>query len=117
MFQKAVKYEAKLRLAIAGPSGAGKTYTALAVATSLGSRVALVDTEHGSASKYADLFDFDVMELAPPFHPDRFGDAISMAADEGYDVVVLDSVSHAWNGTGGALELVDEIAIKYKGNT
>lgn len=108
MFQKAVKHESKLRLAIAGPSGSGKTYTALAIGTALGSRVAVVDTEHGSASKYADLFDFDVVEFAPPFHPHRFVEAIQAAARAGYDVVILDSLSHAWFATGGVLDIVDE---------
>ncbi|MFW5942022.1 MAG: ATP-binding protein [Chloroflexota bacterium] len=121
MFRTAVKHEAKLRLAIAGPSGSGKTYTALAVGTALareaGDRVAVVDTEHGSASKYADIFDFDVVNFDAPFHPDRFVEAIHMAEDEGYDVIILDSVSHAWNGTGGLLEIVDIAARKYKGNS
>lgn len=68
MFKQAVKREAKLRLAIAGPSGSGKTYTSLAIATALanGAPVALVDTEHGSASKYADLYGFDVAEMRSP---------------------------------------------------
>ena len=111
MFTKAVKTQAKLRLAIAGPSGAGKTYTALKIASHLTEqRIALVDTEHGSASKYADDFDFDVLELDPPFHPDRFLSAIREAAKAGYGVIILDSLSHAWNGTGGLLDIVDEIA-------
>lgn len=114
MFRKAVKQEAKLRLAIAGPSGSGKTYTSLAIATALGGPVAVVDTEHGSASKYADVFDFDTLRLTPPYHPDRFVEAIEAAASEGYNVVVLDSLSHAWNGTGGLLEIVDQIAIRMK---
>ena len=111
-FTPAVKHEAKLRLAIAGPAGSGKTYTGLAIAQALanGDKVAVVDTEHGSASKYADLFGFDVLEMAPPFHPDRFAKAVREAAQEGYKVVVLDSLSHAWNGTGGLLEIVDQIA-------
>lgn len=113
MFKKAVKYESKLRLAIAGPSGSGKTYTALTIGTSLG-KVAFVDTEHGSASKYADLFDFDVVNMEPPFHPNRFVEMIAAAADSGYDVVVLDSLSHAWNGSGGLLEVVDDFAKRMK---
>ena len=62
-FRKAVKYGAKLRFAVCGPSGSGKTYTLLQLATELGGPIALVDTEHGSASKYADIFEFDVLEL------------------------------------------------------
>lgn len=114
MFKKAVKSEAKLRLAIAGPSGSGKTYTALAVATALGGPVAVVDTEHGSAAKYADLFEFDTLNMEPPFHPRRFVEAIQDAAAAGYKVVVLDSLTHAWNGTGGMLDIVEEIAKRMK---
>ena len=116
MFQKAVKHESKLRLAFAGPSGSGKTYSALAVGTSLG-KVAFVDTEHGSASKYADLFDFDVVNMHAPYHPNKYVQAIQAAADAGYDVLILDSLSHAWNGAGGLLEIVEQASKKYKGNT
>lgn len=112
MFKKAIKQEAKLRLAIAGPSGSGKTYTALAIASNLGKKIALVDTEHGSASKYADLFSFDVLEMKPPFAPDRFITSIQEAQAMGYDVIILDSLTHAWQGTGGLLDMVDQIAAR-----
>lgn len=117
MFKKAIKQEAKLRLAIAGPSGSGKTYSGLAIGTEIG-KTALIDTEHGSASKYADLFEFDVLEMEPPFSPERFIKAIREAEQGGYEVLVLDSLSHVWNGTGGLLEEVDRIArAKYQGNS
>ena len=108
-FHKAVKTGTKLRLALIGPSGCGKTYTALKVATAMfpeGGRIALVDTEHGSASKYANLFAFDVLEL-DTFSPLTYVEAIRAAADAGYDVLILDSLSHAWVGKGGILEFVD----------
>ena len=111
-FKKAVKHESKLRLAISGPSGSGKTYSALAIATALGKKVAVVDTESGSASKYADIFEFDVLELSAPFAPDKYIAAIKTAADAGYDVVVVDSLSHAWAGSGGVLEIKDDFAKK-----
>ena len=114
MFKQAVKHESKLRLAIAGPSGSGKTYTALAMAAALGGPVAVVDTEHGSASKYADLFAFDVLEMEAPFHPDRFIQAIREAAAAGYKTIILDSLSHAWNGQGGLLELVEDAQKRMK---
>lgn len=119
LFKKAVKAESKLRLAIAGPSGSGKTFTALSIATALSAGpVALVDTEHGSASKYAGLFEFDVAEMNPPFHPDKFIRAIQEAQSAGYAVLIIDSISHAWSGTGGVLDLVDEAAKRSKsGNT
>ena len=114
LFQKAVKSSAKLRLAIAGPSGSGKTYTSLAIASHLGEQVALVDTEHGSASKYADLFSFDVATMSAPFSPDKYIRAIAEAAQAGYKVIILDSVSHAWNGNGGILSLVEEAGKRNK---
>lgn len=105
-FQKATKTQAKLRLALIGPSGSGKTYSALAIATGMGGRTAVIDTEHGSASKYAGIFDFDVLELTA-FAPAMYVQAIHAAEEEGYDNVVIDSLSHAWMGKGGALEMVD----------
>ncbi len=114
MFQKAVKFKAKLRLAVIGPAGSGKTYTSLAIATAIaakdGGRIALIDTEYGSASKYADQFNFDVLNLDAPFHPDRFIEAIKDAEDAGYDVLIIDSLSHAWSGPGGVLQLKDEFS-------
>lgn len=108
-FKAASKQAAKLRMALAGPAGSGKTYSALAVASQLGTRIAVVDTERGSASKYADLFKFDVLELES-FHPDRYVEAIQAADAAGYDVLVVDSLSHAWMGKDGALEQVDRAA-------
>lgn len=118
LFQKATKRAAKLRLALSGPSGSGKTYSALSIASNMGGKVALIDTEHGSASKYADIFEFDVINMPPPYHPDKYGEYICMAADAGYNVLVIDSLSHAWTGKGGLLEIVDEIGerLRSKGN-
>src|SRR6202795_1758100 len=96
-FRKAVKYDAKLRFAVCGPSGSGKTYTLLQLATELGGPVALVDTERGSASKYADIFEFDVLELAS-YDPQRLIEIIDNAAGSGYRVLCTDSLSHFWNG-------------------
>lgn len=120
LFNKAVKQESKLRMAITGPSGSGKTYTALAIASALanGKPIAVVDTEHGSASKYADLWGFDVANMHAPFHPDKFVAALREAEAAGYAVIILDSISHAWAGTGGVLDIVDEAAKRSKsGNT
>lgn len=117
MFTKAIKEESFLRLAISGPSGSGKTYTSLKVATALAEaqdkRVAFLDTEHGSSKKYADQFDFDAFSLEPPFHPRRYMEAIK-AAKNTHGILVLDSLSHVWTGTGGLLEIVDEAASRSK---
>ena len=117
-FQKAVKYGSKLRLALAGPSGSGKTYTALTLACALAGdkQVAVIDTERGSASKYARTkdgqgFDFDVMELTN-YNPKFYIEAIHEAEQGGYAVLVIDSLTHAWNSVGGVLEIVDNAAKK-----
>jgi hypothetical protein len=116
VFQKATKKKLKLRLAIDGPSGAGKTYTALVAATALarGGKIAVIDTERGSASLYSDKFEFDVLEL-DKYSPLAYINAINAAEENGYDVIVIDSLSHAWEGEGGALDLQDQ-ASKKQGN-
>ena len=84
----------------------------------MGGRVAVIDTERGSASLYAGLTNFDTLELGSPFTPERFIAAIRAAETEGYDILILDSISHEWSGTGGCLDLLDDLAkAKYKGNT
>jgi energy-coupling factor transporter ATP-binding protein EcfA2 len=124
-FNKATKFDSKLRMALIGPAGSGKTFTALSVATGLikntygvqgdHDRIAVLDSEHGSASKYADMFEFDVME-PETFSPQVYIDAIQDAERAGYGVIILDSLSHAWAGKGGALEMVDAAARRAKGN-
>lgn len=114
-FQKATKKQAKARIGIIGPSGSGKTWTALKLAQTLGKKIAVIDTEHGSASKYADEFEFDVLELTN-FNPQNYINGIKEAEKYGYDVLIIDSLSHAWVGTDGALELADKNASKYSGN-
>lgn len=111
MFTRATKTQSRLRLALIGPSGSGKTFTALQIASQLGERIAVIDTERGSASKYADRFGFDVCNL-DSFDPRQYVTAIKEAEQAGYDVLVIDSLSHAWFGSGGALELVDKAAKK-----
>jgi len=83
MFKKAEKKNLKLRLALCGPAGAGKTYSALSVASAMGGRIAVVDTEHGSASKYADVFEFDVVE-PNCFDPRELIETIRYAEKNGY---------------------------------
>src|SRR6266851_9490374 len=103
-FTKAVKYNAKGRVALVGPAGSGKSYTALVLARALAGpngKIAAIDTEHGSLSKYADLFDFDVLEL-DSFSPESFIEAVHAAEQAGYDVFLCDSLSHFWTGKDGA---------------
>jgi hypothetical protein len=115
-FTKATKSQSRARIALIGPSGSGKTYSALEMARGLGERIAVIDTEHGSASKYADRFGFDVLNLEH-HDPITYVKAIQAAEAAGYDVIVVDSLSHAWSGSGGALEQVDAAAKRSKGNS
>jgi len=108
-FKKAQKSESRLRIAISGASGSGKTYSALRIAKGIGGKIAVIDTERSSASLYADLVDFDVVNLEPPFNPQKYVDAIKAAEAAGYEVIIIDSLSHAWSGTGGLLDLHDNI--------
>jgi KaiC/GvpD/RAD55 family RecA-like ATPase len=114
-FTPATKEKAKARVALCGPSGAGKTFTALTIATALGSRIAVIDTERGSASKYADEFAFERLEL-DQYDPRILVDALGVAAGAGFDVVVVDSLTHFWSGSGGMLEQVDAIARRSSSN-
>jgi len=105
LFEKATKKKARLRMAITGPAKSGKTYTGLTFATALanGGKIAVIDTERGSASKYADTFTFDVLELRD-FDPANYIVGIENAEKAGYTVILIDSLSHAWESTGGILE-------------
>jgi len=115
-FKRATKAAAKLRLGLVGPAGSGKTMTALRIASGLGGRVAVIDTERGSASLYAGErgLEFDVIEL-DTYGVERFIDGIKAAVDGGYGVLVIDSLSHAWAGKGGILEFVDNAGKRNQG--
>ncbi|ELS31877.1 MULTISPECIES: ATP-binding protein [Pseudanabaena] len=94
-FQQATKENIKLRMALYGPPGCGKTYTALQLATMLGKKIGLIDTEYGSSRKYAKLFNFQVLELTK-FGPSQYYNAIESAEEVGFDYLIIDSLSHAW---------------------
>ena len=119
LFTKATKAEAKARIAVTGPSGSGKTFSALAWATELAGadgKIAVIDTERDSAKLYADRFNFDTLSLGAPYHPDRLVEILKVAEQEGYAVVVIDSLTHFYNGAGGLLEIVDLAGAAAKGN-
>lgn len=117
-FTKAVRKKAKLRLAITGPSGSGKTWGALKVAKGLGGKIAVIDTERGSASLYCDICEYDTLELEPPYSPERYVEAIRAAEEAGYDTIIIDSATHEWSGTGGCLEINERTAkARFQGNT
>jgi hypothetical protein len=113
VIEKATVKKAKAKIAIVGPAGAGKTMTALITARELGERTLVIDTENGTSAKYANEFDFDILPL-PDFQLKTYIEALVYASEQGYDTVIVDSLSHAWNGPGGALEQVDKTSGKSK---
>jgi AAA domain len=114
LFRTAQRRKAKLRLGLDGPSGSGKTYSALLIAKGLAggdlSKVALIDTENGSGDLYSDLGPYAVLTFGPPYSVQRFVKAHDAAVAEGFEVIVIDSLTHFWSGEGGILDAVDKIA-------
>ncbi len=109
-FQKAQKVVKRARIGICGVAGSGKTLTALKLATGLGRRIAMVDTENNSSVLYGDKIEFDVLNLEPPFEVAKYIEAIHTAEASGYEVLILDSISHAWAGEGGILDTQGKMA-------
>lgn len=103
-FRRAERKRVWLKLGITGPTGSGKTYSALKLAFGMGRKVAMLDTENGSGELYAHLGEYDVLTIHAPFTVQKYIEAIDMAAAAGYDVLVIDSLSHAWAADGGLLD-------------
>jgi hypothetical protein len=108
-FRKAERKKAKARVGLSGPAGSGKTFSALEIAFGLGGPVALIDTENGSGDLYAHLGEYDVLTLQAPFTPEKYIEGIKAAEEAGYNVLVIDSLSHAWAGEGGILDIQGKI--------
>lgn len=109
VFVDAVKEAEKARIALAGPAGSGKTWSALAIAQGLGQSIGVIDTEKGSARKYAG--DFPPFKHLPiySYDPRELPKMLAAAAGAGLDVVIIDSISHFWMGTDGMLQQVDRV--------
>lgn len=111
-FKKAERKGNKLKICITGPSGSGKTLSALLLAKGLGGKIALIDTENGSASLYAGrpgVPEFDTMDLSPPYTTQKYVDAIKLAINSGYDILIIDSGTHQWAGEGGILSQKEKL--------
>lgn len=119
--QKATRKKSKLRLNISGPSGSGKTYSALLMAKGLVNdwgKIAVIDTEAGSAGLYSHLGEFNTIELNQPFSPERYIEAIDTCISGLMECIIIDSSSHEWSGAGGCIEMNEKLAqSKFKGNT
>lgn len=104
---KALRHQAKMKMAIQGPSGSGKTMGALLIAHGLchqWGKIAVIDTENYSASLYAHLGDYQVLNISAPFTPEKYIEALKICTDAGIEVVIIDSISHEWEGSGGILD-------------
>lgn len=113
LFTKATREGMRLRMAISGLYGSGKTYTSLLIADLIkgDGRVAVLDTDTKAARLFSDVFDFDDAPLTE-FAVENYIRFIEGAQQEGYSVLVLDSISDAWEGAGGVLDFVQEEARK-----
>lgn len=113
-FTKAERKKAKLRLALTGVSGSGKTYSALRIAKGMGGRVAVIDSENDSSSLYANEFDFDSTSLND-HSPESYIKAVHDATKDGYEIVIIDSLTHVWNWCKAEIDRLSETM--FKGNT
>jgi hypothetical protein len=110
-FRPAVREAIGLLIGLSGASGSGKTYSALRIATGIvgkDKKFAVIDTEARRSLHYADMFNFDMCELNPPFTPQAYADIIKTADKQGYGAIVIDSVSHEWAGEGGILDIQEQ---------
>lgn len=104
---KALRHQAKMKMAIQGPSGSGKTMGALLIAHGLchqWGKIAVIDTENYSASLYAHLGEYQVLNISAPFTPEKYIEALKICTDAGIEVIIVDSISHEWEGSGGILD-------------
>lgn len=105
---KASRKKAKIRLGLSAVSGGGKTYSALLIAYGLCgdyNKVAVIDTENHSAELYAHLGEYNVLPLEAPYSPERYIQAIKTCEDSGMEVIIIDSITHEWDGKGGIIEI------------
>lgn len=110
-FRKAERKQAKLKIGLNAPSGGGKTYSALLIAHGIcgdWNKIAVIDTENGSAELYSHLGEYSVCSITPPFTPKKYILAIHEAVEAGFEVLIIDSLSHAWSGEGGLLDMQDK---------
>lgn len=111
------RQQVKLRLGLSGASGFGKTKSALLLAygmTQDWSKIAVIDTENSSASLYSDLGNYNVLDLQSPYSPERYIQAIELCEKSGIEVIIIDSASHEWNGTGGCLEIHEKLGGRFQ---
>lgn len=117
LLQRASRQQTKIKLSLAGASGSGKTYSALLIAYGIckdWSKIAVIDTENFSASLYANLGDFNVINIQEPYNPEKYVKAIGLCYSEGMEVIIVDSITHEWTGKGGCLDLHEKETARMK---
>ena len=115
--RKAERQKSKIRLGLSGASGFGKTYSALLIARGLvgeWDKIALIDTENGSGDLYSDLGEYNVISLEAPYSPERYIQAIKACEDAGMECIIIDSITHEWDGEGGCLDIQTKLGGRYQ---
>ena len=115
--RKATRTKAKIRLGLSAPAGGGKTYSALLIAYGIcndWNKIAVIDTENMSADLYSHLGSYDVLTLEPPYSPERYIEAIRTCEQAGIEVIVIDSITHEWDGKGGCLQIQEQLGGRYQ---
>lgn len=106
--RKATRQQAKIRLGLSGPSGSGKTYTALLIAfgiTNDWTKIAVIDSENGSADLYSNLGEYNVLPITAFYEPEKYISAIEACEKAEMEVIIIDSITHEWSGKGGCLDI------------
>jgi hypothetical protein len=117
VIKKATRTMSKMRIGLFGPSGSGKTMSALRLAKGLvgeWSKIVVIDAENGSADLYSQLGDYSTLTLEAPFSPQRYNDAIKACEQGGFECIVIDSISHEWEGAGGCLDIHAKLGGKFE---
>ena len=122
--QQATREKIYTKIALMSPSGGGKTYSALRLATGMAkelekttgkpAKIVMGNTEGSRGKYYANEFKYDIVDLIAPHHPEMYVDFINWAVAQGYDILILDSSSHEWEGKGGCLELQAQAGGNYQ---
>ena len=118
--RKAVREKVFPKIALTAPSGGGKTYSALRLATGMieemggDKKILLANTESSRGLYYSDCFEYDIVDIEPPHEPEKYVDLINFAVESGYGVLIIDSSSHEWEGKGGCLELQQKAGGTYQ---
>ena len=122
--KKALREKIYVKIALMAASGGGKTYGSLRLAKGMAeeieketgkkAKILMANTEAKRGYYYADEFDYDIVDIDPPHNPEKYVELIEFAVQEGYDILIIDSSSHEWEGKGGCLELHQQAGGTYQ---